>query len=98
MSRSRPILYIKRGCPWCRQAKAFFDQNGVDIDVKDVERSPANMQRMIEISEQSLTPTLEFDDFVVADFSVNELLAELDERPDVRHKLGIGGGEDGEFP
>lgn len=89
MSR-RPILYIKPGCPWCREAVAYFQHNGVDYDVRDVTRSSSDYKRMIEISGQTLTPTLEYDDFVVADFSVNELIAALEERPDVCAALGLG--------
>jgi glutaredoxin 3 len=92
--RNKPILYIKRGCPWCRQAKAFLDQHGIDIDVRDVNASTANMKRMIDISDQTMTPTFEYGDFVVADFSVDEFLSELEERPDIRVELGIGDDED----
>jgi len=90
----QPILYIKPGCPWCREAMAFFSQHGIALDVRDVNASPASMQRMIEISGQSLTPTLEFGDFIVADFSVNELLDELEQVPDLKRELGLGDEED----
>lgn len=85
----RPILYIKRGCPWCREARAWFQQHGIEVDLRDVNESQADMQRMLEVSGQTLTPTLEYDDFVVADFSVNELLDELAERPDIRREWGV---------
>jgi len=86
----KPIVYIKPGCPWCNEALAYFQQHGVDIDVRDVTRSRANMQRMIEISGQSLTPTFEYGDFVVADFSVDEFIDEIAEEPGVRRSLGLG--------
>ncbi len=85
----KPIVYIKRGCPWCREAVAFFQQHGVDVDLRDVNLSAANMQRMVEVSGQTLTPTLEYDDFVVADFSVDELLDELAEHPEIRREWGL---------
>lgn len=85
----KPKLYIKRGCPWCREAVAFFQQHGVDVDLRDVNLSASNMQRMIEISGQSLTPTLEYEDLVVADFSVDELLDQLAEHPEIRREWGI---------
>ncbi|WP_269541199.1 glutaredoxin family protein [Cerasicoccus fimbriatus] len=85
----KPIIYIKPGCPWCNEALAYFQQHGVDLDVRDVTRSRSNMQRMIEISGQSLTPTFEYGDFVVADFSVDEFLDELAEEPQVRRDLGL---------
>lgn len=88
--RPKPILYIKRGCSWCREAVAWFQQHGVDVDLKDVNISRANLQRMVEVSGQTLTPTLEYGDFVVADFSVDELIDALAEAPEIRRELGIG--------
>lgn len=85
----RPILYIKPGCPWCREAVAYLQHNGVDYDVRDVTRSTADYQRMIAVSGQTLTPTLEYGEFVVADFSVDELLDALSEFPEVRLDLGL---------
>ena len=85
----KPILYIKSGCPWCRAARSYFEQHGVDLDIRDVNRSRSDMDRMIEISGQSLTPTFEYGEFVVADFSVDEFENELEEFPEVRRELGI---------
>lgn len=84
-----PILYIKPGCPWCRDARNFFDRMGVAVELRDVTRSDASMRRMLEISGQTMTPTFEYDDFIVADFSVDEFLDEIAEHPEVRRDLGI---------
>lgn len=92
--KERPILYTKPGCPWCAQALTFFNQHGVDILIKDVNRDLAAMKRMVDVSGQTLTPTFEFGEFVVADFSVDEFLAELEEVPEIRFALGLGQEED----
>ena len=84
-----PILYIKPGCPWCHAAVAFFHQHGVSVDIRDVLSHQADFKRMIQVSGQTLTPTLEYDDFVVPDFSTDELLERLEERPDVKTRLGL---------
>ena len=89
-----PVLYIKRGCPYCRQAAAFFSTHGVGVDIRDVSKNRADLKRLIESSEQSDVPTFVYGDFVVADFSVDELLDELAERPDVRLRLGLGDHDD----
>ena len=89
-----PILYIKPGCPWCSEALAFFGQHGVEVDVKDVQSNKGAMQRMVEISAQALTPTFEFNDFVVADFSTDEFISELEQRPDIKTELGLGEEDD----
>jgi len=92
--KQTPILYIKRGCPWCREATSFFSQHGVNVDVRDVNESKSDMNRMIEISGQTLTPTFEFGEFVVADFSVDEFLDELEQVPEIKKILGFGEEED----
>jgi glutaredoxin len=86
-----PILYIKKGCPWCSEALAFFSQRGVALDVRDVNASEAAMRRMVEISGQTKTPTFEYGAFVVADFSVKEFLDQLEQAPEVKKELGLGG-------
>ena len=84
-----PILYVKSGCPWCREALAYFNGQGVEIDVRDVSANPKDMDAMVNISGQTKAPTFEYEDFVVADFSVDEFLAELNDFPEVRHNLGL---------
>jgi len=94
MSRiKKPILYVKSGCPWCREALSFFNAQGVDLDIRDVSENAKDMDAMVAISGQTKAPTFEYDDFVVADFSVDEFLAELNEFPETRHNLGISDDE-----
>lgn len=88
-----PILYIKSGCPWCGEALSFFNNNGVELDIRDVNTNAKDMDAMVSVSGQTKTPTFEYEDFVVADFSVDEFLAELSEFPEIRQKLGISDGE-----
>lgn len=85
----RPILYIKPGCPWCTEAVSFLKRHKVSLDVKDVLSDRAARQRMQEISGQGLTPTLEFGDFVCADFDTRELMVALNRQPEVRSRLGL---------
>jgi glutaredoxin 3 len=84
-----PILYVRRGCAWCREALAFFSSHAVPLEIRDVDRDYAHLKRMVEVSGQSSTPTFEWGDFIVSDFSVEEFLDELRERPDVQMRLGI---------
>jgi len=48
--KQKPILFIKPGCPWCSEALTFFDQHGVDLDVRDVTSDNASMNRMISVT------------------------------------------------
>jgi len=84
-----PILYIKKGCPWCIDALAFFSRHSVALDVRDVNADEAARRRLVEISAQTKTPTLEYGDFVVADFSVDEFLAKLELAPQIKQELGL---------
>lgn len=49
---------------------------------------------MVEVSGQTLTPTFEYDEFVVADFSVEEFLDQLEQVPEIKKELGFGDEED----
>lgn len=66
-------LYIKTHCPWCVEAREYLDQHGYTYTVKDVIADPEEYARMREISGQSLTPTLEVGDKVLADFDTGQL-------------------------
>ena len=85
----RPILYIKRGCPWCTDALDFLKEHNVAVEVRDVLADRQAMERMIAISGQTRTPTMEFDGFVCADFDTRELMAALRQKPEVRKRLGL---------
>jgi glutaredoxin len=89
-----PILYIKRGCPLCRAAAAFFSTHGVPVQVRDISSNRTDLKRLIELTEQGDVPTFVFGDFVVSGFDVEELLDELAERPDIRLCLGLGDHDD----
>ena len=94
MKSETPILYIKPGCPWCREARNYFDAHGVTVELRDVYANPDHMNRMIEISDQTKCPTFEFGEFVVADFDVDEFQDALEHAPEVKRQLGLGGDED----
>jgi glutaredoxin len=89
-----PILYIKSDCPWCREALSFFNTQGVDLVIRDVDDNAKDMDTMVAISGQTKVPTFEYGDFIVSDFSVDEFLSELSEFPEVRYELGISSDED----
>ena len=85
----KPILYVEANCPRCREVLAFLDSQGVDFEVLDVSANSGNMDAMVSISEQTRVPTFEYEDLIVADFSVDEFLAELREFPEISRQLGI---------
>lgn len=67
------IVYIKSHCPWCHAALDWLDKQGYHYEVREVLKDSAAYARMREISGQSLTPTLEVDGKVLADFDTGQL-------------------------
>jgi len=73
MSSSSMILYVKTGCPWCRLAEAYLDERGYKYQRLDARRDPEAFQELKRISGQSYTPTLAFENLLLADFGPDEL-------------------------
>ena len=86
---SKPILYIKSQCPWCKDALAFFKSNNIALDIRDVLDNPNDMDDMQKTSGQNYTPTFVFDDCVIADFSVDEFEAAIESHLDKKTLLGL---------
>ena len=80
---------MEADCPRCREVLSFFNSQGVEFDVLDVSASKKNMDAMVSVSKQTKVPTFEYEDLVVSDFSIDELLAELREFPEIGQRLGI---------
>ena len=85
----KPILYVKKGCPWCIDALEYFSKIGISLDVIDVTKHQDSMQELIDCSGQSKTPTLKNDNFVVADFDIDEFKQAMSENPIEAKKLGF---------
>ena len=86
---SKPILYVKQGCPWCSSALEYFQEIGLNCEIVDVRSDASRLPELVEVSGQSKTPTLKNGDFVVADFDVDEFKQALRENPDEANKLEI---------
>ena len=86
---SKPILYVKQGCPWCADASKYFSEVGLKLDLVDVRSDPSRMTELQQVSGQTKTPTLKNGDFVVADFDVEEFKQALRENPEEAKKLGL---------
>ena len=66
-------VYIKPGCPWCISAVAWLEEEGYDFTKIDVINNAEALDEMIEISGQTLAPTLTYGSLLLADFGVPEL-------------------------
>ena len=85
----KPKLFVKEGCPWCIDALAFFKSKSIDLEIIDVRKDPSRLPELIEISGQSKTPTLQNEDFIVADFDLDEFEDAMSKNPEEAQKLGL---------
>lgn len=86
---TKPILYVKTGCPWCVDAIAYFEKKCVGLEIVDVRVEPGRMNDLMDASGQTKTPTLQHNDFVVADFDLEEFEIALAENPEAKDRLGL---------
>ncbi len=77
MSSPRPFLYIKSGCPWCVEAEEYLHEHGIAYGKVDVRTDEAAFEEMKRLSGQTKTPTMRWDDEILADFGAEELDAFL---------------------
>lgn len=73
MKESTPVLYVKTGCPWCKEAREYLDRHGIEYREVNVSENQAALKDLEKCSGQSKTPTLDWDGDVLADFGVEEL-------------------------
>ena len=67
-------LYVKTWCSWCIDAIDWLKRHDYSFEQIDVLASKVDYDRMIEISGQRKTPTLELGTgAVLADFDVGQL-------------------------
>lgn len=66
-------LFIKPGCPWCVDAERWLRGQGYAYEAIDVLSDSNAFREMLELSGQTLAPTLWIDGKVLPDFGVPEL-------------------------
>jgi len=66
-------LYVKPGCPWCIDAVDWLRDAGYHFQEINVFADRNSFREMMQISGQSMAPTLEIDGNVLPDFDVMQL-------------------------
>jgi glutaredoxin 3 len=69
-----PILYIKRGCPWCDEVVDYLERKNIEVQTLVVSSDREAMLEMVQLSGQSKAPTMDWHGQVLADFGVDELV------------------------
>jgi glutaredoxin 3 len=75
-----PILYVKEGCPWCKEAVSFLDEHGVSYKLREVTGDRTAWDEMQKKSGQTKAPTLDWRGKILADFGTDELVPFLREQ------------------
>lgn len=68
-----PILYVKRGCPYCKEASDYLDQHQIAYQSIEVRGDAAQMEKLKKVSGQTKTPTMVWDGDVLANFGTEKL-------------------------
>lgn len=71
------IIYTKTGCPWCAEALALLEKEGVPYEEREVLGNPAYFAELVEKSGQTKTPTVDADGHIIADSDAKEIQAFL---------------------
>ncbi len=81
-------VYSKPGCPWCIGVTSYLQNLGYEFNEIDVLSSEKQFQTMVELSGQTLAPTVVYGDHVLADCGVPELKKFL-KHHDIQPPVGI---------
>ncbi len=79
-------IYTTMVCPYCSRAKRLLKRKGIGFDEIPVDRDPARMQLMVELSQRHTVPQIFIDDRPIGGY---DDLALLDERGELDALLGL---------
>lgn len=73
MKAEKIRLFIKPYCGWCHEAMDWLNEHGIRYEVLDVISDAAARKEMFQLSGQTLTPTIDVDGEILADFDTGQL-------------------------
>lgn len=72
-------VYSTPACPWCKRAKKFLEDNGIEYQNLDVAGDKTARNEMIEKTGQMGVPVIDIDGEIIIGF----------DEPKLRGKLGL---------
>ncbi|MBI4019497.1 MAG: glutathione S-transferase N-terminal domain-containing protein [Candidatus Aenigmarchaeota archaeon] len=72
------LIYTTPTCHFCKEAKAFFDENGVKYREINVREDLAAMDTMVKKSGQRGVPVIDVDGEIIVGFDKPALAEALD--------------------
>lgn len=76
---AKVTVYSTPTCPWCKTAKKFLQDNGVQYEDKDVASDLAARQDMTAKSGQMAVPVIDIDGRIIVGY----------DEPQLREALGL---------
>ena len=75
---TKPIIYTTLTCPFCKMAKAYFKDHGIEYEEKDVTHDEALQQEMIKKSTQFAVPVIDIGGQIIVGFQKEKIEAALE--------------------
>ena len=77
MGTKQVKVYSTPTCPWCKKAKGFLTDNGIEFENADVSADKAARDEMIEKSGQMGVPVIDIDGDITVGFQESVLKQKL---------------------
>ena len=66
-------IYFSPLCPFCRQAKQFFDQKGIKYETINVLKDQESTKALIALTGQTGVPVIDIDGTLIMGFDRNKI-------------------------
>lgn len=73
----RVKIYTTPLCPYCRMAKEFLKQRGVEYEEVNVQEDRGAALEMIQKTGQNGVPVIEFDNKIIVGFNQEKIIEAL---------------------
>ncbi|MCF7875811.1 glutathione S-transferase N-terminal domain-containing protein [Candidatus Bipolaricaulota bacterium] len=73
MNDQNVTIYTTPTCPYCNQAKDYFDENDISFTDYDVSENREKAKEMIEKSGQRGTPVIDINGEIVVGFNKEKI-------------------------
>ena len=70
---AKVVVYSAEWCPWCKRAKEFLKNNGVEFVEKNVDKDPKAGAEILQKSGQTGIPVIIIGDEVIVGFDEPKL-------------------------
>lgn len=69
----KPIIYTTLSCPFCKMAKAYFKEKGIEYIERDVTHDSDLQQEMINKSGQFAVPVIDIGGKIIVGFQKDKI-------------------------